>query len=170
MLLSHVLPHPPHFIYTYTYIYTHTHMLMYIYKCVDSLHISQRLCLAEAVWSSPGRINESKVHRGKKNQLAVSDRDSFPSIFFPFLLLPVLFYFFLLFMSLFRLIYFFPLASQFGCLLRYQLFIMLFEFVNFPLNSTLSVTYRFNMQCLSSFKLFISIVIFLCPMSCLKVF
>ena len=54
-----------------------------------------------------------------------------------------------------------PPASQFGCLLRYQLFLMLFEFVNFPLNSTLSVTYTFNMQCLSSFKLFISIVIFL---------
>ena len=40
---------------------------------------------------------------------------------------------------------------------------MLFEFVNFPLNSTLSVTYRFNMQCLSSFKLFISIMIFSLP-------
>ena len=71
---------------SYTHIHTHTHMLMYIYKykCtyinVHMLHINQRLCLTEAVWSSPGRINESKVTRGKKSV----GRDSFPSIFFPF--------------------------------------------------------------------------------------
>ena len=207
MLLPHVLPHPPPFIYTYTYIYTHTHayvhaaaakslqscptlcdpregsppgspipgilqartlewvaisfsnawkwkvkvkslslvrllathglqptrllrprdfpgkspgvgchcllQLMYIYKykCtyvnVHMLQINQRLCLTEAVWSSPGRINESKVTQGEK----ISWQRQFSFYLFPFLLLPILFYFFLLSMSLFFLVFFPPSFS-----------------------------------------------------------